>query len=349
VLSFVKRLIGIGMPEPIRVLRRQVASVAHPQYPFLHPTYSPSSRVPCSDFTGFIAGRLQVRDFRSVFYLMREIIKANPGLGTDSSWIEEEITKLLSIDFNRYVRFQPPEALYEFLAMVIVAAKEGGGREFWVGDDCKFPLFFAQALSAHGVAIGPDTERLIPKANKWLREITKETAEAGSSYWTSFELFSKGDLTVYSPPESATRARLRAMSVGARLHLFEAMAIGFGSLPQLPSCKLRNYGLDVAASTAEILNSGLVCHSSDYSKLPTGVSKSELFELCERHGVQTRKSWNAQRLFGVLQSQSPSALVNLTQAKDIVSANPEHYAALNHIQQCAAANRRFFQILCFAA
>jgi hypothetical protein len=63
--------------RPFDELKERIEEIGHPEYPFLHKEYSPGSRVPCTDFSGFIVERLKTDDPNSICTLMGSIIEAN--------------------------------------------------------------------------------------------------------------------------------------------------------------------------------------------------------------------------------------------------------------------------------
>src|SRR5205823_2923618 len=48
----------------------EVKAIAHPKYPFLDACYSPSSNMPCADFTLWVANRLAANDWTSIDELL---------------------------------------------------------------------------------------------------------------------------------------------------------------------------------------------------------------------------------------------------------------------------------------
>ena len=100
----------------------------------------------------FIIERLAAGDVRSISQLMREIIAANPGLGTKGEWIEEEV-KVLCAPLEKYFHFADPDAYRQLRAMWIIVIKKGGGGGVWLDDDQRFnPRFYlAQAFSSYEI------------------------------------------------------------------------------------------------------------------------------------------------------------------------------------------------------
>lgn len=325
---------------PIQELLDQNRGKGCPEYPFLHPTYSPSSRIPCADFTPFIIERLAAGDVGAIGQLMREIIAANPGLGTKGEWIEEEVEKTLRAPLEKYLHFADPDAYRQLRAMWIIAAKGGGGREFWLTNDS--PLYFAQALSPYDLKLLPAMEQLRKKANSFIREIRQDTP-----YWLDVPLFKATELTIPPLPAGKGVARARWLSIGARLHLFYAVEAGGGRLPSLTGHLPRDVGLYAADSSQEILESGLLIPSQDPGLLKNSLQKTEIMEACEQAGVTYKKSWNKDKLLQALLSAPPEHVGRFIADAGLAAVNPEYSDCLQALLTRARQMEPVFKVLCF--
>ncbi|MGD8780650.1 MAG: hypothetical protein PVH88_17000 [Ignavibacteria bacterium] len=147
--------------SPIQKLLLDIKDKGRIEYPFLHPTYSPSSRIPCADFTPFIQDRLLANDIKSIISLMQGVIGANPGLGIGDEWIGENIKNLLSLDFNKYINYENKEALIEIKSIWILAEKSGGGRELWITERESFTKYFAVALACRHFTVTNNFSQLV--------------------------------------------------------------------------------------------------------------------------------------------------------------------------------------------
>lgn len=132
--------------EALREFESRIENLGNPDHPFLDKDYSPSSRVPCTDFIPFITGRLKSDDLESVRHVMRGVLEANPGLGIGPEWINDTINEAQALNFRKYVHFENDDAYHELRAMYIIAGKGGGGREFWLTDE--LPALFSWSLCA---------------------------------------------------------------------------------------------------------------------------------------------------------------------------------------------------------
>jgi hypothetical protein len=162
----------------------KVAHLSHSQYPFLHPTYSPGSRVPCADFTPFIVDRLRNHDMTSIQQLMRATIAGNPGLGIGPEWIDRSVREIAGIDFGHYCYSTGSGFLLELQALFILRAKGGGGREFWLADETS--LLFAYSLCCHQIQWLESLEQLRDRANHFILRMRRDTP-----FWETYPLFDR--------------------------------------------------------------------------------------------------------------------------------------------------------------
>jgi hypothetical protein len=155
--------------------------------------------------------------------------------------------------------------------MWIIAAKGGGGRQFWLTN--KSTLHFAQALSVYDMELLPAMEVLRKKAYSFIREMRQD-----APYWLDFPLFKTTDLTVPPLPAGESVALVRRLSIGARLHLLYAVEAGGGRLPTRTGHIPRDCGLYAPDSSQEIIESGLLIPSQDLRLLKNTLQKAEILE-----------------------------------------------------------------------
>ena len=325
---------------PIKELLNRVKGKGHPQYPFLHKEYSPNSRIPCADFTSFIIERLSAGDVASISTLMKGIIEANPGLGTDSGWISERVEDVLRVPLERYLTFVDPVAYLQLRAMWIIAEKGGGGREFWLTTQA--PLFFAQALSPFEMELKPAIEELRKRSNRFIREMRKDVP-----YWLDCPLFKASELQPPPLPLGEGVEKVRRLSIGARLHLFSAVEAGGGILPRLTGYDLRSFGIYIPDSSREIIESGLLTLSQDPELLKHSMPKTELLEACVKAGVAYKKSWNKDKLLQAMLTASPDYLERLIADSQVVALNPAYADCLQALFARAQQLEQVFKVLCF--
>lgn len=325
--------------SPLQELQAQIQGKGRPEYPFLSREYSPSSRVPCVDFTPFVIERLRAGDVRSIGQLMRRIIEANPGLGFGSGWIETEVEQVLRAPLERYLHLPDPDAYHQLRAMWIIASKGGGGRQYWLTDE--LPRYFAQAISPFEMELPSAIEELRKRANRFIREMRKD-----ASYWLDFPPFKASELIIPPLPAGECVARVRRLSIGARLHLFRIVEVGGGRLPQLTGFILRDLGLYAPDSTREIMESGLVISSQAPGLLKNSFEKTELLTACDQAGVICRKTWNKEKQIQALLS-APAYVGQFIADAMLASVNPKYGDCLQALLARAQQVEPVFKVLCF--
>jgi len=325
----------------ISQLKKQIKGVGHPDFPFLDKTYSPNSRVPCTDFSKFIVERLQQRDVHSIKVLMGGIVEANPGLGCGPEWIDEEIESVIKAPVEKYLSYTEEIAYSELKAMWVIASKSGGKRQYWISDNDKYPLLFSRALCCYLFKLKPAFNELIEKANNCVKKWSED-----SDYWKDYPRFNADMIDIPDIRESACRQKILALSIGARLHLLQAVSNGGGSLPNSTDYKTRSFGLNILDTTKEILDSGLLIPSENPEDLLSTFSRKELLATCQEKGVDFRKSWNKDKLLEALVKEAPE-FVNVTLKKrEIVSINPEFKDDLISIYSYSNQLENIYKVLC---
>ncbi len=331
---------GFSEGSPFQDLQVQIRGKGRPEFPFLSMEYSPSSRVPCADFTPFIVERLRAGDMHSIGQLMRGIIAANPGLGTKGEWIEEEAEKVVRAPLEKYFRLPDPDAYRQLRAMWIVFSREGGGWGIWLDDDQYFNprLYVAQALSPYEIGIEPEIEKLRKKGNKIIREKRKD--------WLDVPLIKASELTI--PPLLAGECvdKVRGLSIGGRLHLFSAVKAGGGCLPRLTGLSPRYMGLYSLDSNQEIIESGQFAPSQEPWVLKKSLGKSEILEACDQAGVTYKKSWNKDKLLQALLSATPDYVGQFIAGAKLAAVNPNYGDCLQGLLARAYQIEPVFKILC---
>ena len=327
--------------DPIDQLRKQIEGVGHPEYPLLHREYSPGSRVPCADFTGFIMERLKAGDAESICTLMRSIIEANPGVGVGSEWISKRVMNVIDTDLDRYVSFDEPAAMLELKAMWIIAEKFGAERQYWLNGNT--PLKVAQALCAYHIEITSAVEDLVKKGNSLIRRLRKD-----APHWKEYPLFSAKALSLPELQPGECIRKVRALSIGARLHLFCALSSAGCDLPRLTDYPTRDFGLYIPDSSREILSSQLLIPTEDPQLLTGAMSKDDLISACEATGTPYKKSWNKAKLLNSLIDHAPGHIKNLMAGCRFVALNTEYSAELRALRSRSESLETLSTVLCFA-
>ncbi len=331
--------------SPISILEKQITGLGHPEYPFLSQRYSPSSRVPCTDFTGFIVDRLKKGDKASIKELMRKIIEGGPGLGCNPEWIDGIVDEMINAPIKNYILFQDEKTFLELKALWIIAGKSGGNKQFWIADKDRFAALFSRALCAYHFEPKSDIDRLISEANKFIRKFAEDL-----SFWKDYPQFNKNSMNAADPGESECRQKIRSLSVGARLHLFQSVGYGSGSIGLLDCSDYatRSMGLYIPQTAREITESRLLLPVDNPIGLSTVFMKNDLVSLCQEKGVEFRKSWNKDKLAAALAQKDPEFVKTTLKDRCVVQVNPAYAEDIKALSARAEQLKNLFKVLCFA-
>jgi hypothetical protein len=325
---------------PLNLLWQKVGHLSHPEHRFLHPTYSPSSRVPCADFTPFIAQRLRNHDVASIRQLMRCVIAGNPGLGIGPEWIDKSVDEIAVLDLTRYCEVDSPDFALELKSLFILGAKEGGGREFWLADEK--PLLFSLALCCHDIRWLEGVDQLREKANRFIQRMRKDTP-----FWEDYPLFRPSEIE-FPGNATDTASILLELPVLSRIQLLSFVERGAAPLMQATSYKMRNLGINPLETAPSLLASGLCELTADLEAVADVFSKSELVSVMDEKAVPYRKSWKKQQMLEVLATHAPDVIAQVAEREKTARIRTEYLPGLRSLSQFAYAMQENIKLLCFA-
>jgi hypothetical protein len=281
---------------------------------------------------------------------MRGLLVANP-LGGDPGWIDERVEDIAKLNLDRYVLFIDNSAYLRLKALLIVAEKNGGAREFWIKEE--FPRLFAWCLCAFRPVWRRECGVLLNRANAFIDEKAKEY-----DFWGNYPRFQQGDLQMPEFPSSELMEKVRALSPAACMQLLYAISRlrrgeiwyerGGNSLSDLTNYAIRSFGIDIPETSVEILESGLVVISDRPRALLYRKTKEDLFRACEDTGTLFRKSWKKAKVLKSLQSSAPRYVRREVEKLGLVLLNPEFEDQLLTLADSAEKLVRPFKLLCFS-
>lgn len=328
--------------DSLKQFQSRISHLSNPDYPFLHPTYSPGSRVPCADFTRFIVERLKTEDVIAIHELMGAVIAANPGVGVGTGWVKESVDEIVGIDFCRYCRAAGTDFPYELAALFILGSKDGGGRQFWIADDK--PLLFALALCCHDIQWLDTMAQLRERANRFIRDMRTNTP-----FWKQYPLFNEylDELSPIDDPVAVSA--IAALPPLCRVHVLSIAKNGVAALLNSTTYQMRNLGIN-PLETGPILLASDICEPYfDCDSLATLVSKNDLIATLERHNIPYRKSWKKSQLLDALDTHKPAVLDELAERDQLVRIGPQFLPALQALRSRALLLQEQIKLLCFAS
>lgn len=327
------------MADPVEEFLQLISGLGHPQYPILDATYSPNSRVPCTDLTTFIIKRLEEGDNHSIIRLFGLVLQSNPGLGLGPEWIDSIVNELVRTPFDRYVRFVGEKGVLEFRALFMVAAKDGGGREFAIASPVL--RLFAQALACQLPTWRPEMQELAKRANSFIRKMRRDTP-----FWREFPLFKWAEPPTLTDSDFARS--LREVSVAARLQVLLIASIGPTPLSRASDYQMRNIGLHPLVTARELSKTELLVEVSGQERLWGLWGKGELLEVFEKRGVPHKKSWKKEKLIEVLVAECPDLVKERLSRDPVFVINPQYASAATQLIQYAEDTTSLVALLCFA-
>lgn len=349
----------------LRQFERQIKEIGHPEYPFLHQTYSPSSRVPCTDLVPFISDCFEIGDLASVRCVMCGLRKA--VLGVSLVWIDDgvksgsvgvghrdfprhQVENVAKLDFGRYVHFADKNTYYQLKALFMVAEKGGWKREFWIKDE--IPQLLAWCLCAFRPVWRKTIFELLDRGNAFIDERTEK-----GGFWSDYPHFKKEDLQV--PPLSTNEVmdKVRDLSSAARMQLFYAVSRlrpgeiwherGGNTISDLTNYAIRSFGIDIPKTSTEIRDTGLLARSREPRALMYRMTRKDLIKACEETGAHFRKSWRKAKILEALESDAPDYVKTKLDQLELVMLNPEYEDRLLTLANYAEKLVAPFKVLCF--
>lgn len=332
--------------SPVEQFLSSLESVGHPEYPILDKRYSPNSRVPCTDLIPFISNRILEDDILSIKLIMRSVIEANPGLGIESSWIDKKIDEVLSIPFEQYVTFPSTSSYSVLKAFFVVAEKAGGSRPFLLTDE--IPRLISWGCIVYQPKWSYGIQLLVKRANLWIDKMATEFPE---TLWQEYPRFNVAEYP-NSYLNDMLGEKILSLTPAARLQLFYAVEKGGGSLNSftnaLASGPIRSFGINIAETSKELMESELVKPSSSILAIEQSYSKQELIDFCESNNIKYQKSWKKKKLLYAISEYNEKLLDSLAEVKNVVAPNFEKFTELKNIVNIADEHLVCFKLLCFA-
>jgi len=328
--------------DPLASLRQQLGSKCHPEFPFLTKEYSPGSRIPCADFTTFIADRLSARGTRTVIRLMRAVVQANPGVGIGQEWIDEVVQSSARLPLEKYLTFADARAYHELRAMFVICGKSGGGKGFWIADETA--LFLGWTFACYLPRWTSAMSELVAKGNTFIKRLRKE----GIVFWDDVPLFTDASFAVEPPPNAPLAHEICQLPASARRLLFRFLDKSPGSISECSTYAMRSLGIDLKEAASEILSHGFGVPTTTAAAAANGWTKVDLAKMCDELGVDCRKSWNKTKLAEALMAGAPDGFEQRCRDRHVASVNEEYRRSLEGMAAYAKQLAQPFGLLCFA-
>ncbi len=287
--------------EKLKHLISEIKSQSHPEYPLLRKEYATSSRIPYTDFSGWIIEQLKQKDYNSLFAFVQEAyLNKDDKYGNNSvEFLKDNFEKFLAKDFSVLFNEMNEQIIYEIQAFFILS----GGfyeRNYWIGDSDSTQLL-CKVLSVYSFEINQTTYKvLIQRANKFLREIMKDDLLRGNKREIQLYELKNVPKKIILETQTDLNEKMKQLYVGERIHFFDfASSVDFvgkywngGS-----SYKTRSIGIRENESVRKMLNLGLFMPSNSIESVSEIASKGELKEAAENAGFEIKKSWTKDKIY----------------------------------------------------
>lgn len=320
-------------------LRRAVRAKGHPEFPFLSPTYSPGSRVPCTDFTPWIVDALSDGDAGAVRELVANLVAGNPGLSDGRDWTSALVDDVLRSPFERYVVFSESRAYTELRAILILYGLDGGGEKgFSLSTGRGREL--ASLIACHCPDWRAELVELSERANSFIRRMRRDTP-----FWRDYPLFE--DLpSVHRAEEVPIDQVLRRLSPGARLDLY--LAVGERSVKTSRFGSGGPFGHDTGFSREQLEREGLLTVVRDDDVVKNLWSKEELLEICRRDGILVKSSWKKEKIALALAEGRPELVEERLRTEAPVAVPPDVCNQVSIVRHHARQIERHCSVLLLA-
>lgn len=285
----------------------------HPDFPCLSRTHSPSSCVPCIDFSPWLRQRIGAGDVDAVGEYLWRVREANPGVGESVLQFRQHYRALagmlLAAPLDRHLEADAEAMLDLRTSLVLLAVHEGFSGFIMTGEAADF---IAATMSPHRLRLvhpGP----LVQRRNAFVAHMAREM-----TYWAGWPPLGPGAVAPIATPEDPdlheVLACLARLPLGPRAHAADALRHFSAesrvprTLASLSRYETRKRGLDIADSTRRILEIGLVVPASDLDAWLAGWTRRDLLGFLAQAGLRPRNSWGKERLAEVARTECEELL-----------------------------------------
>jgi hypothetical protein len=322
----------------------------HPDHPCLSRSHSPSSCVPCLDFSPWLRERIIDNDAQAVGEYLARTREANPGVGGAPDGFERHYWGLaraiLEAPLARHLA-DGSEAGYLDLrvALVLLAVHEGFTGFVMTGEaaDC-----LAAIMVPHSFRLR-EGRLLADSRNQFVLEMSQEM-----SFWASWPLLDPGTLISPQLPDEPELCRvvdaIAPLPLGARAHAVDALRHLSAdtrvpkTLASLSHYETRKRGLDVVDSARRILATGVVM-PADYLEGWIGAwTRRDLLTFLHQEGVGARNSWSKERLSELALAECADVLRRHMADAGVVELAPEYAEGARQLRRHLDAIRETWRV-----
>lgn len=280
---------------------RYAAGLGHPDYPCLSRTHSPSSCVPCIDFSPWLRERVLVGDVDAIGEYLWRVRESNPGVGASVAQFRQHYRALaevlLAAPLTSHLSADSAALLELRTGLIMLSVHEGFSGFIMTGDAADF---IAAVMTPHRVTL-EHARPLVARRNAFVAHMAGEM-----SYWAGWPALTPEGLPPLADPAGSEwqvlPALLASLPLGCRAHAvdtirhFSADTRVPRTLASLSRYETRKRGLDVTESSRRIMECGLVVPAHDVTGWLAGWTRRDLLAFLSQAGLRPRNSWSKERL-----------------------------------------------------
>lgn len=315
------------------------AGLGHHVYPCLSRTHTPSSCVPCVDFSPWLRGRVATDGVEAVGDYLARIREANPGMAGPPEEFQQQCRDLartiLHAPIERHLRDGSYDAYLDLrVGLVMLAVHEKYSGFIMTGEAADFmaAIMLPHSLRLHEPSV------LIEARNQFVRKHGLEM-----SFWASWPQLQGPTLRSLELSEEAEFGRLvkalSALPLGARAHAVDALRhLSADSrvpktLASLSRYETRKHGLDVADSSRRILATGVVVPAENLPGWLSAWTRRDLLSFLHHEGVGARNSFSKERLAEMALAERAELLRQRMAEAGVVELAPEYTSAARTLRR----------------
>ena len=261
-------------------LWQRVASISHPNHPFLDKDYSPDTQMPAADFTAWVAERFARDDWASIRELLGHLNHGHVITGLDKTFRSYVPPDFIAGD---------PDFIHELRAVTLLCH-----RVPWMGA-VENRSHLLMELITHSLAAHPFNLQSTAKTRPPLVHQPGRVAVLLASYPITF------------------RSCL-AFAVGR-----DGQAAGMFRPDLSGDYTLRQYGLSSVENERFLKDCGLFGMPHNVAGLAARLQKDDLIGIAAKCGVECLKSWKKDRMVAaVIESPAAAPLILATAPKGML-------------------------------
>jgi hypothetical protein len=330
-------------------IQRFAGEQGHPDFPCLSRTHSPSSCVPCVDFSPWLLLRIKANDIDAVGDYLWRVREANPGVGESVLQFRQHYRALagmlLAAPLGRHLAGNEAAMLELRTALVMLAVHEGFSGFIMTGEA---PEFVAAAMAPYSLTL-LHPQSLVDRRNSFVAHMAREM-----SYWAGWPRLDIEALAPITPPDDAdlhgVLRCLHRLPLGARAHAADALRHFSAetrvprTLASLSRYETRKRGLDVVDSSRRILETGLVVPATDLEAWLAGWTRRDLLAFLAQAGLRPRNSWGKERLAEMARTECEELLRARLSESGAVELAPQYVAGARRLREYLDASRETWRV-----